>query len=158
MTVEKISGTNFEFTTIIESLRKTNLSSLEINDLANIEKPMTLNSKLDGHIVQGHVDTTGILEKIVSKKNSHEFYISFSSMFRDNVIYVGSIAINGVSLTVAGINDTAKKVLIKIAVIPHTFKATNFSNARKGDKVNIEFDMIGKYVKRIFLKKKNDLT
>ncbi|MDQ3021747.1 MAG: riboflavin synthase [Bacteroidota bacterium] len=154
MTVEKKSGNEFEFTTIKESLRKTNLESLNIKDLVNLEKAMTLNSKLDGHIVQGHIDTTGIIKKINKTKNSHEFFIEFSSSFAENIIYVGSIAVNGVSLTVAEIvNESSKSVLIKISVIPHTFHVTIFKLLKENDIVNLEFDMMGKYVKRILMKK-----
>jgi riboflavin synthase len=154
MTVEKKAAKNFEFTTIMESLRKTNLSLLKLNDLANIEKAMTLSSRLDGHIVQGHVDTTGIIKTIFLKNDIREYFIEFDSKFRDNIIYVGSIAINGVSLTIAGIvRENSKSVLIKVSIIPHTFNVTNFKQLKEKDKVNIEFDMLGKYVNRIFLKK-----
>jgi len=153
MTVEKKMQNNFEFTTISESLKKTNLRLLNLNDEVNLEKAMTLNSRLDGHIVQGHVDTTGAVKKIIQNKDSYEFYIEFASKFRDNVIHVGSISINGVSLTIAEIvKDKSKKVLIKVAIIPHTFKVTNFNLLKKDDLVNLEFDMMGKYVKRILKK------
>ena len=150
MTVTKKMPGKFEFTTVKESLSKTNLSLLKINDLVNLEKAMTLNAKLDGHIVQGHVDSTGKITKIIKLKDSWEFFIEFSSKFRQNVIYVGSIAVNGVSLTVAQIiKDKGKNVLIKVAIIPHTFDVTNFGTMKKNDVVNIEFDMLGKYVKRL---------
>lgn len=153
MTVEKKINGNFEFTAIKESLSKTNLGLLKIKDTVNLEKAMTLNSKLDGHIVQGHIDTSGIVKKINKIKNTLEFYIQFHSKFRDNIIYVGSIAINGVSLTIAEIvKETPRDVLIKVAIIPYTFEVTNFSQIKVNDKVNIEFDMMGKYVKRILLK------
>ena len=123
------------------------------NDYINLEKAMKLNSKLDGHIVQGHVDITGIVKKIIPLKDSYEFFIEFSSRFRNNIIYVGSIAVNGVSLTVAEIvRETKKSVLIKVAIIPHTMEVTNFRFLKAGDKVNIEFDLMGKYVQRILKK------
>ncbi|MDQ3194297.1 MAG: riboflavin synthase [Bacteroidota bacterium] len=150
MTVENLSDASFEFTTVKESLEKTNLGSLEINDNVNLESAMTMNSKLDGHMVQGHIDTTGIIKKIELKENSREFYIAFSSTFRDNIIYVGSITINGVSLTIAEIiNGGDDEVQIKVAIIPHTYKVTCFNQLKENEKVNIEFDMIGKYVKSI---------
>ncbi len=149
------SQNKFEFTTIKESLSKTNLSSLKLKDLVNLEKAMTLNSRLDGHIVQGHVDTTGKIKKIVTLKDSWEYYIEFPVKFSCYVIYVGSISVNGVSLTVAQIvSDNSKKTLIKVAIIPHTFEVTNFKDLKVNDTVNIEFDMLGKYVNRIFEKKK----
>lgn len=153
MTIEKKSKDTFKFTTVKESLNKTNLSQLKINDFINLEKAMTLNSKIDGHIVQGHIDATGIVKKINSMKDSYEFFIEFPAKFRDNIIYVGSISINGVSLTIAEILvDKSKSVLIKIAIIPHTYKVTNFHLLKEKDIVNIEFDMMGKYVKRILKK------
>lgn len=149
MTIEAKKGNKFEFTTIKESLSKTNLGDLKIGSFVNLEKPMKINSKLDGHIVQGHVDVTGIVKKIYKLKDSWEFFIEFSSKFRDNIIYVGSISVNGVSLTVAQIEkETKKSVLIKVAIIPHTFDVTNFQYFEIGTRVNIEFDMMGKYVMR----------
>lgn len=149
MTVESKRGNKFEFTTIKESLSKTNLGDLKIGSYVNLEKPMKLNSKLDGHIVQGHVDATGTVKKINKLKDSWEFFIEFNSKFRDNIIYVGSISINGVSLTVAQIvSENKKSVTVKVAIIPHTFEVTNFKFFKPGSKVNIEFDMMGKYVMR----------
>ncbi len=154
MTVENNTKDTFTFTTIKESLKKTNLGLLGVSDKVNLEKAMTMNTKLDGHIVQGHVDTTGIVKKINIKKDIREFFISFPSSFRDNIIYVGSIAINGVSLTIADIvKNTGKEAVIKVAIIPHTYDVTNFNNLKVNDKVNVEFDMIGKYVKSILQNK-----
>ena len=162
MTVVSKKQNKFEFTTIKESLSKTNLSSLKLRDLVNLEKAMTFNSKLDGHIVQGHVDTTGKVKKINTLKDSWEYFIEFPRKFSCYVIYVGSISVNGVSLTVAQIvSDNSNKTLIKVAIIPHTFEVTNFKKLKVNDMVNIEFDMLGKYVNRIFenkKKKKNKKT
>ncbi|MEO6694716.1 MAG: riboflavin synthase [Ignavibacteria bacterium] len=153
MTVETFTADNFEFTVINESLTKTNLGNLEVNSVVNLEKAMTLNSKLDGHIIQGHVDTKGQIQKITNRNGSHEFFIDFSNDFSDNIIYVGSITINGVSLTIADIvEENPIKTLIKIGIIPHTYKITNFNLLKENDMVNIEFDMMGKYVKRILKK------
>jgi len=149
MTVEKNIEGQFTFTTISESLKKTNLGLLELNYVVNLEKAMTLHSKLDGHIVQGHIDTTGNVCDIVINDNVREYFIEFPSAFRNNVIPVGSIAINGVSLTIAEIiNETQESVRIKVAIIPHTFEVTNFKKLVKNDRVNIEFDLMGKYVLR----------
>ncbi|MDZ4713215.1 MAG: riboflavin synthase [bacterium] len=149
MTVEKSIEGQFTFTTISESLKKTNLGLLEMNDVVNLEKAMTLHSKLDGHIVQGHIDTTGNVCDIVINDNVREYFIEFPAAFRNNVIPVGSIAINGVSLTIAEIiNETQESVRIKVAIIPHTFEVTNFKKLVKNDRVNIEFDLMGKYVLR----------
>lgn len=150
MTIEDKTNDTFEFTTINESLNKTNFNLLKKKDSVNLEKAMNLYSKLDGHIVQGHIDLTGIVKKINPKKDSWEFLIEFDSKFRDNIIYVGSIAINGVSLTIADIvSESSKNILIKVAIIPHTYEVTNFKFLKENDIVNIEFDMMGKYVKRI---------
>lgn len=149
MTVEDTSDMVFTFTTISESLIKTNLGLLEPGSYVNLESAMTLNSKLDGHIVQGHVDATGIVKEIKPLENSHEYFIEFPARFKSNVIYVGSIAINGVSLTIADIvSEDETNVVVKIALIPHTYEVTTFKNLKTGDMVNIEFDMIGKYVQR----------
>lgn len=149
MTIESKRGNKFEFTTINESLSKTNLGDLKIGSFVNLEKPMKINSKLDGHIVQGHVDATGTVKRINRLKDSWEFFIEFSSKFRDNIIYVGSISINGVSLTIAQIvSENKRTVTVKVAIIPHTFDVTNFKFFKPGTKVNIEFDMMGKYVMR----------
>lgn len=150
MTITDRKKDMFEFTTVNESLKKTNLGDLKIGSYVNLEKPMQINSTIDGHIVQGHVDTTGNVQKIIKLKDSWEYYFTFSSKFKDNIIYVGSIAVNGVSLTIAQIlKETKKNILIKIAIIPHTWKVTNFKYMKPGDRVNIEFDMLGKFVKRI---------
>lgn len=153
MTIEKTIKNQFRFTTVKESLGKTNLSSLEIGEFVNLEKPIKLKDTLDGHIVQGHIDNVGVVSKIIKLKDSWEYYIQFSSRFRDNIIYVGSIAVNGVSLTIADIvKETSRHITIKIAIIPHTYNVTNFKYLKVSDKVNIEFDMLGKYVKRIVKK------
>jgi len=154
MTIESLNAGTFGFTTVNESLSKTNLGDLTIGSYVNLEKPMVLSASLDGHIVQGHVDTTGIVNDIRKLKDSWEFFFEFSSAFKKNVIYVGSVSINGISLTVAGITkETNKIVVIKTAIIPHTFKVTNFKFLKKGSRVNLEFDMLGKYVMRILGKK-----
>lgn len=153
MTVESYSKDNFEFTTIAESLSKTNLGKLQTGSYINLEKSMTMNSKLDGHIVSGHIDTIGLVDKVIENEDSWEFFIKFSNKFSDNVIYKGSIAINGVSLTIAEIvKEGNKNTTIRISIIPHTFNHTNFKFLREGDIVNIEFDLLGKYVKRILRK------
>jgi riboflavin synthase len=153
MTIEKIKNNRFNFTTIKESLSKTNLGDLKKGSYVNLEKPMIMNASLDGHIVQGHVDTTGKVNRIHKLLDSWEYFISFSSIFRDNIIYVGSIAVNGVSLTIADIvSDTRKEITVKVSIIPHTYKVTNFQFLKPRDRVNLEFDMLGKYVKRALKK------
>lgn len=153
MTVEEYSSANFQFTTIKESLSKTNLGNLIQGSYINLEKSMRMNAKIDGHIVSGHIDAVGLVDKIIENEDSWEFFIKFSNKFSDNIIYKGSIAINGVSLTIAEIvKEGNKNTTIRISIIPHTFNHTNFKFLREGDIVNIEFDLLGKYVKRILRK------
>jgi riboflavin synthase len=115
---------------------------------------MKIDATLDGHIVQGHVDSTGIVKKINQLKDSWEYFIEFSSKFRNNIIYVGSISVNGVSLTIAEIvKESKKSVLIKVAIIPHTYNVTNFKFLKPKDRVNLEFDMLGKYAVRLLTNK-----
>jgi len=153
MTIENIKDGRFELTTVNESLSKTNLGDLIIGSVVNLEKPMKMSESLDGHIVQGHVDATGTVYKVKQLKDSWEFYFEFSAKFRKNIIYVGSISINGISLTIAEIvKETSKSVIIKTAIIPHTYTATNFRNLKPGDRINLEFDMLGKFVMRILEK------
>ncbi|HEY5534525.1 MAG TPA: riboflavin synthase [Ignavibacteria bacterium] len=150
MTIEKTEEGKFNFTTIKESLSKTNLGNLTKGKFVNLEKPMLMSASLDGHIVQGHIDATGKVVKINKLENSWEYYIKFDSKFRDNIIYVGSISVNGISLTISDIiKETEKDITIKVSIIPHTYKVTNFQFLSVNDKVNLEFDMLGKYVKRI---------
>lgn len=150
MTITNIKNGIFEFTTVNESLSKTNLGDLKIGSFVNLEKPMKMSASLDGHIVQGHVDTTGKVYDIKKLKDSWEFYFEFSSKFRKNIIYVGSVSINGISLTIAEIvKENKSNVVIKVAIIPHTYSATNFKYLKKDDKINLEFDMLGKFVMRI---------
>lgn len=149
MTITAKTNTAFEFTTVKESLSKTNLGDLKIGSYVNLEKPMKLNDRLDGHIVQGHVDTTGIVHDIKKLKDSWEYFFGIETKYYKNIIYVGSITINGISLTVADIKKQKKFLIIKIAIIPHTYRVTNFRYLKVGDKVNLEFDMLGKFVMRI---------
>lgn len=150
MTIENIKDCKFEFTTINESLSKTNLGDLIKGSYVNLEKPMKMHESLDGHIVQGHVDATGKVYNVKQLKDSWEFYFEFPAKFKKNIIYVGSISINGISLTIAEIvKETAKSVVIKVAIIPHTYSATNFQFLKPGDRINLEFDMLGKFVMRI---------
>jgi len=153
MTIENIKDNRFNFTTIKESLSKTNLGDLRKGSYVNLEKPMVMSATLDGHIVQGHVDTTGIVSKIIKLQDSWEYFLKFPSIFRDNIIYVGSITVNGISLTIADIvSESKKEIIIKVSIIPHTFAVTNFKYLKPNDKVNLEFDMLGKYVKRVLKK------
>ncbi|HRE41655.1 MAG TPA: riboflavin synthase [Ignavibacteria bacterium] len=147
MTIESKKNKSFNFTTVKESLSKTNLGKLKINDYVNLEKPISLNTLLHGHIVSGHIDTTGVITKILNKNKSWEYFIKFNKKYVKNIIEMGSIAVNGVSLTIADIiRPKGNSAEIKVAIIPHTYKETIFQYSIVGDAVNLEFDVIGKYI------------
>lgn len=145
LTVVKISGNEYTVTAIDESLIKTNLGDLEVGSLVNLERCMKMDGRLDGHIVQGHVDHTGEVFDIENKNGS--YYITFTYGKEGNFTTVpqGSVTVNGISLTVA--NSQNNK--FSVAVIPYTWEYTNMRTLKKGDRVNLEFDIIGKYVARL---------
>lgn len=144
LTVEEIQGDRHRVTAVEETLSKSVLNEWGIGRNVNLERSLLLNSRLDGHFVQGHVDTTGICEKIKDQEGSNEYSFSFNKKFRSLVIEKGSISINGVSLTVFDV----KKNTFRVAIIPYTLQHTNLQFIKKGDTVNLEFDMIGKYISR----------
>lgn len=145
LTVEETRDGMHRVTAIDETLSKTTLGSWQPGDLVNIERCMQMNGRLDGHIVQGHVDATGICDNAVTKEGSWEFRITIPSRFAPLIIEKGSISLNGISLTIFDVDLTG----FTIAIIPYTFEHTNLNQLKKGDAVNIEFDMIGKYVNRL---------
>ncbi len=145
LTVVDIFENNYKVTAIKETLDKTNLGFLEIDTEVNIERAMKLGDRLDGHIVQGHVDQTGICTEIKDAEGSTYFTFSYDPNFSNITIEKGSVTINGVSLTV--VNST--KNTFSVAIIPYTLSNTIFKNLKKGDIVNLEFDVIGKYVARL---------
>jgi riboflavin synthase len=144
LTVESVSGNVHRVTAIEETLQKTALGSWKEGAVVNIERCMQLNGRLDGHIVQGHVDTTAICTGITDKTGSWEFTFEIDKRFAGLVIEKGSISVNGISLTIFNISTTG----FTVAIIPYTFEHTNMGRLQTGDYVNIEFDMIGKYVNR----------
>ncbi|MFO7526328.1 MAG: riboflavin synthase [Ignavibacteriaceae bacterium] len=145
LTVVKKANDSFSVDTIEETLKKTNLGVLKQNDPVNLERPLLADARLGGHFVLGHIDTTGKIEEIKELSNSHWMKISFKEEFKHYLIYVGSIAIDGVSMTVAELTDNT----FSVGIIPHTWQETIFANKKTGDTVNIEFDVLGKYVERI---------
>lgn len=145
LTVVNLSEKEYQVTAIAETLQKTNLNSVKQGDIINLERGMQLGARLDGHIVQGHVDQTGICTKITKQEGSHFFTFSYDDTYNNVTIEKGSITINGVSLTVVN----SKKNEFSVAIIPYTYKNTTFANLKEGDTVNLEFDVIGKYVKRL---------
>ncbi len=145
LTIEAIENNCHQVTAIFETLQKTTLRNWDTGTVINLERCMQLNGRLDGHIVQGHVDTTAVCTAATEKEGSWEFEFKVDDSFGNQIIEKGSIAINGISLTLfdVGLNS------FKVAIIPFTFNHTNLSFLNPGKEVNIEFDIIGKYVNRI---------
>lgn len=147
LTVVDIKGEQYTVTAIAETLEKSNLGELCVGDQVNVERSMRPDSLLDGHIVQGHVDTTARCMSVVEKDGS--WYYTFAYLPQDKGGYVtvekGSITVNGVSLTVCD----SQECRFSVAIIPYTFEHTNFHNFKVGSVVNIEFDIIGKYIARM---------
>ena len=152
LTVVKIAGNTFAVDTIEETLNKTNLGVLKQGMNVNLERPLAAEARLGGHFVLGHIDTTGKVEDVKELSNSHWLTISFPEKFKQYLIYVGSVAIDGVSMTVAELKDNS----FSVGIIPHTWKETVFADKKIGDTVNLEFDVLGKYVERIMESKSQD--
>lgn len=144
LTVDQIKDGQYRVTAIEETLKKTNLNGWTIGCKVNLERCMVMNGRLDGHIVQGHVDTIATCIAKVEKKGSVEFRFQFPSQYAGLVIEKGSIAVNGTSLTLFDITEEA----FTVAIIPYTYEHTSIGDVRIGTKVNIEFDLIGKYILR----------
>ena len=149
LTVEGIKDDRYKVTAIKETLNKTNIGDWKEGTVINLERCLTVNSRLDGHWVQGHVDTTAICKKRKEKAGSWIFDFEFSKKFSSLIIEKGSLSINGISLTVFDV----KKKSFMVAIIPFTYIHTNIQYVNKGDIVNIEFDLIGKYIVRKLLNK-----
>jgi riboflavin synthase len=132
----------FKVDVVEETIRKTSLAQLKANSIVNLERAMMMNARLDGHIVQGHVDATGVIESIVMEGTGRLVTISYPAAFKDHIIGRGSIAVDGISLTVA--REEGNQFVL--AIIPYTWDHTNFIAQHVGSVVNLEFDMIGKYV------------
>ncbi|MEE9361999.1 MAG: riboflavin synthase [Cellulophaga sp.] len=145
LTVVKTNGTQYTVTAIEETMQKTSLGNLIEGDILNLERAMILGSRLDGHIVQGHVDQTGICNNITQKDGSWIFTFEYDSTLNNVTIEKGSITIDGTSLTVI---DSGKNTF-SVAIIPYTYESTGFNRYKKGTVVNLEFDVIGKYVAKI---------
>ncbi|PHQ61742.1 MAG: riboflavin synthase [Maribacter sp.] len=144
LTVVSMNAETYTVTAIDETLQKTNLGELKVGDTINLERAMILGSRLDGHIVQGHVDQTGTCTAIEEKDGSWIFSFEYDYAQRNVTIEKGSITIDGVSLTVV---DSSKDNF-KVAIIPYTYEHTRFNSYKIGTLVNLEFDVIGKYVTR----------
>lgn len=145
LTIEEVQGNSHRVTAIHETLLKTNLGAWKTGGQVNLERCMLLNGRLDGHIVQGHVDTTATCSQLAALDGSWEYTFTFPEQFGHLVIEKGSVTLNGISLTLFNV----QKDTFQVAIIPYTFGHTNIRLIQPGDTVNIEFDMIGKYVSRI---------
>lgn len=145
LTVVSIHDNEYTVTAVAETLEKTNLKNLAEGSPVNLERGMKLGDRLDGHIVQGHVDQTAVCKKVQEKDGSWEFTFEYDPSLQNITIEKGSITVNGVSLTVVN----SKKNEFSVAIIPYTYEHTTFKHFREGDVINLEFDVIGKYVKRI---------
>jgi riboflavin synthase len=145
LTVVAINNDEYKVTAIKETILKTNLSEWKVGGFVNLERAMRLGDRLDGHIVQGHVDQTGECISIEEANGSWYFTFEYDSKLNNITIEKGSITVNGVSLTVLN----SKENQFSVAIIPYTYEHTNFNSFSVGSKVNLEFDVIGKYVTRL---------
>jgi riboflavin synthase len=146
LTVVHIEDDTYTVTAIKETLDKTNLGNLKTGDLVNIERAMKLGDRLDGHIVQGHVDQTAVCKSVNDVDGSWYFTFEYDSSLNNITIEKGSITVNGVSLTVVNSETNT----FSVAIIPYTYKHTNFNMFKEGTVVNLEFDVVGKYIRRLY--------
>jgi riboflavin synthase len=144
LTVEAIRGSQYQVTAVAETLAKTNAGNWKSGDYVNLERAMVMNGRIDGHLVQGHVDAVGTCLSVEDQAGSWRFVIEYPSSFAHLVIEKGSIAVNGISLTAWGITENR----FSVAIIPYTFEHTNLRFLQPGQTVNLEFDMVGKYIHR----------
>ena len=153
LTVESVKNGEHQVTAIAETLSKTNLGNWKTGDLINIERCLQLHARIDGHLVQGHIDTTATCVHIKEMNGSKEFTFQFDPSFAGLVIEKGSISLNGISLTIFNVTQNS----FTVAIIPYTLEHTNLQQLKLSDTVNIEFDMMGKYVARMLeLKEKSN--
>lgn len=145
LTVIEVTDKSYKVEAIYETLERTNLGFIEVNDNVNLERCLLPTQRLDGHIVQGHVDQTGECIKVIKNNGSWEFFFRYDDATGNLTVEKGSICVNGVSLTVVH----SKKGEFSVAIIPYTFEHTNFKYIQNGSIINLEFDIIGKYVARL---------
>ncbi len=145
LTATTVDDTRFTVDTIIETLERTNLGTVAVGDGVNLERAMPASGRFDGHVVQGHVDGTGGITQIEPEGTGERWTIAAPSELLAYVVEKGSITVNGVSLTVAAVSDRS----FQIALIPHTLEVTAFGDAAEGDAVNLEVDILAKYVERL---------
>ena len=145
LTVVSINGDSYTVTAIEETLNKTNLGDLKVGDTVNLERAMVLGARLDGHIVQGHVDQTAVCQSVAEQDGSWVYTFIYDSKLNNVTIEKGSITVDGVSLTVVD----SQKDKFSVAIIPYTYEHTRFHTYKVGTRVNLEFDVVGKYVARL---------
>ncbi len=145
LTVVSINGDAYTVTAIDETLKKTNLNELQIGDAVNLERCMQANGRFDGHVVQGHVDQTAVCEEVSDENGSWLFTFRYDASKGNVTVEKGSICVNGISLTVVNSQEDR----FSVAIIPYTFEHTNLHAVKAGTTVNLEFDIIGKYVARL---------
>lgn len=145
LTVDHLENGQYRVTAMMETLKKTNIEDWQVGTEVNLERCVQMNARLDGHIVQGHVDEVGIVNSIEDREGSFYIHVKYEGKNQFTTVAQGSIAVNGISLTVAhsGESDFA------VAIIPYTWENTNLKNLKVGDRVNLEFDIIGKYVAKL---------
>jgi len=144
LTVEQVADQQHRVTAIDETLKKTNLGDWRVGDMVNLERCMQMNGRLDGHLVQGHIDTKGTCVEIIPKNGSTEYRFSYPLTFSSLIIEKGSVCINGISLTCYDITQNE----FTAAIIPYTSAHTNMKDVKVNSTVNLEFDVIGKFIQR----------
>ena len=146
LTVIDIDGFDYTVTAINETLQKTNLGKLDIEEMVNLERCMKLGDRLDGHIVQGHVDQVGFVDQIKEEDGSWKFFVKYDRKLSNITVNKGSITVNGTSLTVvdSGID------FFSVCIIPYTYENTSFNDLEEGSMVNLEFDIVGKYLTKLY--------
>ena len=149
LTIIETNGDHYTVDAIAETISRTNLADLKIGDGVNIERSMAVNSRFDGHDVQGHIDEVGVCKSIT--ENGGSWVFEFEHSGKNITVEKGSITVNGVSLTIVKSQET----LLSVAIIPYTFNNTNFCELKVGSKVNLEFDILGKYISKLI---KNNKT
>jgi riboflavin synthase len=146
LTVVAVNNTTYTVTAIKETLDKTNLGELNLGALVNLERAIKLGARLDGHLVQGHVDQVGFCTQMEEENGSWRFRFQYDPAAQNMTIEKGSITVNGVSLTVVD----ARKDEFSVAIIPYTYQHTNFHQISQDTKVNLEFDLVGKYISKMY--------
>jgi riboflavin synthase len=145
LTVVRCNATQYTVTAISETLQKSNLGLLQVGDEVNVERSMKLDNLLDGHLVQGHVDQTAVCREVAEANGSWYFTFAYDASLGNITVEKGSVAVNGVSLTVVNSQHDS----FQVAIIPYTYEHTNFHAIKKGTMVNLEFDIVGKYITKI---------